>query len=178
MDPALIPLAGVALNEKGRTTAERICADLAALGREEWAEQYAWLAEELSPESCEAEILVELGRRQHTVGWVDWAGEDDDHQVEQLVIRACGERGLVPPSLPPDLTERVLQALAAAPQRGDYVPALLRAVDDHLAAAGLRLLLINLDSDTYFFVPVTVDTFRSVVGHNGPGYRLDAVDPE
>lgn len=176
MDPSLRPLAGVALNEKGRTTVERLCADLASLGRDEWAEQYAWLATDLSPDPSEAEILVAIGTRQATIGLVDWAGEDDDHQVEDMVANACRELGLVAPSIPDDIGDQVVQQLGPAAQRGDYVPALLRAIDDRLLATGLRLLLINLSSDTYFFVPVTADSFSAVLGYTGHGYCLEGVD--
>lgn len=177
MDAALVPLAAVALNGEGRRVAEQACADLDSLGHDQWTERYAWLAQDVSDDPSAAEILVAIGERHNTIGWVDWAGEDDEHQVQDMVTAACANLGLLQPAIPDDLTDQVLQQLSSTPQPGDYVPALLHAVDVHLSGKGLRLLLIDQDSDTYKFVPVAAESFTSLVGHTGDGYRLRAIDP-
>lgn len=177
MEPELARLAAVALNDEGRRIAEQACADLESLGYDAWIERYDQLAEDASDEPSEAEILVVVGQQHDSIGRVDWSGEDDDHQVQDMVTQACAGLGLATPAIPDDISDQVVSGLDS-PQRGDYIPALLRAIDDHLAAAGMRLLIIDLDSDMYNFVPVTADTFAAFVGHTGEGFSLRAVDPK
>lgn len=177
MDPTLASLAAVALTDEGRRAAQRACDDLHSLSSDEWVNRHADLAEDVPDEPSEVNILIAVGERDRTIGWVDSDGEDDEHQVQNMVADACARLNLVKPAIPEDITDQVLQGLGPTPRRGAYVPALLHAVDLHLSAVGLRLLLIDPDSDTYDFVPVTADSFAALVGQTGDGYQLRALDP-
>lgn len=52
------------------------------------------------------------------------------------------------------------------------LPPLLVSIDEQLAVRGMRLLLIDIDSDSYQLVPVTADLFARVVGGEGDGFTL------
>ncbi len=178
MEPDIAALAAVALTDEGRRTADTTCGDRKTLEPEKWAQRYRQLVEDLSDDPSDSEIVVAIGERGGTIGWVDWSGEDDEHQVQDMVVEACEKLGLPDPGIPDDITDHVLQRLGTTIQRGDYIPALLEAIDTQLAAAGLRLVLIDLDTDTYHFVPVTAEAFASLVGRQGGGYRLQGIDAD
>lgn len=149
-------LAAVALDQHGRARFDRERAD--------------------SGYANDVEFLVQVGQEHKTIGWVDWAGEDDEHQVRDLVLEACGRLGLPVPVIAEDTEDRVTESLGQQAQRGDYPPALLAAVDSQLADAGLRLLLIELDDDCYHYVPVTVESFATLNGVKGEAHSLYGAD--
>ncbi|MBZ2196719.1 DUF6630 family protein [Occultella gossypii] len=171
-------LAAVALNEQGRRVLAEASAYLAQVGPEQFGESYPDLADDFSDEApAPITLLLGVGQAPYpvTIGWCDWSGEDDPGQVRRFVDTACGNLGLTPPAWDSGTEDRVITELGAGVKAGQYVPALLVDVDIQLRAAGLRLLLIDTDSDTYQFVPVTTEAFRALEGAQGAGFTLTGV---
>jgi hypothetical protein len=79
---------------------------------------------------------------------IDWSGEDRPGQVVQFVagrVAAFGkDSGIVAA-----VESAAVEAVGADMERGEHVPALLRAVDDALAVAGLALGELRSGDDTY-----------------------------
>lgn len=177
-------LAAVSLTAGSREMLEQVRTELETFGAEQCAAKYYGREDELGYSLWEALdnhptpvwLLVTIGTGTGTVGWVEWSGEDDEFQVCDQVIESCRRLGLNPPSIPRNLGVSVLSDLeqAEGPQRGEYVPALLGRVDTLLSAAGLRLLMIDPDADTYYFVPVTAEAFAGLVGRTEGTARLRA----
>ncbi len=171
-------LAAVALNEQGRRILAEASAHLARVGPEQFGGQYPDLADDFS-DDAPSPIMLLLGVGQApypvTIGWCDWSGEDDPGQVRYFVDTACRHLGLTPPVWDSGTEDRVISELAAGIKAGVYVPALLSDIDAQLRAAGLRLLMIDTDSDTYHFVPVTAAAFGILDGTEGDGYTLGSV---
>jgi hypothetical protein len=168
-------LAAVALNEPGRRVLAEASAYLAEVGPERFGERYPDLADDFSDEApSPIMLLLGVGQAPYpvTIGWCDWSGEDDPGQVRYFVDTACGNLGLTPPAWDSGTEERVITELGPGIKVGVYVPALLIDIDAQLRPAGLRLLLIDTDSDTYQFVPVTAETFSALDGTEGDGYTL------
>ncbi|SJM59489.1 hypothetical protein [Gulosibacter sp. 10] len=149
---------------------------LAEAGPEDFRDRYPDLDDSFSDDGPrEIDILIGVGSHplRATVGWCDWSGEDEPGQIRDQVDRACGRL---------DLTrrhwdeERLQTALESVQQRGDAPPALLAEVDRQLQEVGLRLLVIDLDSDMYHFAPVSKSEFWKLDGRSGDGFRLGAVD--
>ncbi|MFF0635605.1 hypothetical protein ACFYTS_24240 [Nocardia sp. NPDC004151] len=79
---------------------------------------------------------------------VDWSGEEWSGQISQFVgrrVEAFGEDGAVVVAV----ESAVRDAAGADLARGEHVPAILRAVDDALAPAGLALGELRSGDDTY-----------------------------
>ncbi|QKT11566.1 DUF6630 family protein [Rhodococcus sp. W8901] len=79
---------------------------------------------------------------------VDWSGEERTGQISQFVARrveAFGEGRAVVAAV----ESAAMEAAGADLERGAHVPAILRAVDDALAPAGLALGELRSGDDTY-----------------------------
>lgn len=170
-------LASLVLTEEGRRIREEATAYLADAGPQVFGERYPDLADPFEDDGPSAiMLLVAVGQHPYprTIGWCDWAGEDEPGQVRSFVEEACRNLGLTPPPWDASTEQRVREGLGENVKRGDYPPALLKDVDAQLSSVGLRLLVIDNDSDTYLFAPIGDGQLRQLEGAAGEGFTLRA----
>lgn len=166
-------LAQTCLNDDGRRRLEQVRDDLQRLGKAAWSERYPDLGEQFDArDPTHGELLVDTGVRAETIGWADWSGEDEENQVRDMTTEACRRLGLPDPAIPVTVSEDTLTGLGENARSGDFVPALLKAVDGCLAGAGLRLLGIQLDTDEFNFAPVTRDVFAALCNRGRDDLQL------
>lgn len=141
-------LAEAVLNEEGR----RVLAD----ARERFGDN-----------ADDGQLLLDAGAHPspETIGWCDAGGEDDPGQVFASVIRACENLGLPAPHLHDGIEA----------QSTDPVGRLLQQADAGLHQVGLRLLMLDPDSDMYHFAPVTAEQHEKLVGTEAGGLGLRSV---
>ncbi|WP_293698421.1 hypothetical protein [uncultured Agrococcus sp.] len=110
-------------------------------------------------------LITGIGQDLGTIIWLDWKG-DEAAWVNEQIERACVALKLRPP--------------AWGDERRDSEPRmasdLVRAADAALRRVGQRLLLIDLDSDSYQVVPVSAADFSALHGTSGDGYELKSVE--
>ncbi|RNI21326.1 DUF6630 family protein [Flexivirga caeni] len=174
-------LARLLLDDKDRHLLAENQRDLTEWGLSGWSERHPdvadmFLVDEFDEAPAPAELLSAIGLERRTIGWVDCAREDDEHQVRTMVAESCRRRGLPVPVFPDDLEDAVVASLGENLTRWNYVPAVLRAVDEHLARVGLRLLLIERDNDEYTFAPVESCDLDSLGESRVGGCRIYGVD--
>lgn len=114
------------------------------------------------------DLLIGAGQHPYpvSIGWCDASGEDDPGQIRNFVKEACRVLGLTAPTWDE----------GDADAEGDDPAGLLRAADHALATVGQRLLMIDLDSDTYLFAPVAEDDLARLDGEEGEGFVLSDVE--
>ncbi|RMI31229.1 DUF6630 family protein [Nocardia stercoris] len=96
----------------------------------------------------DADDVVDSLIRQGVLLPVDWSGEERTGQIAQFVagrVAAFGKGRAVVAAVESAAT----QAAEADLERGEHVPAVLRAVDEALASAGLALGALRSGDDTY-----------------------------
>lgn len=173
-------LARVVLTPEAQRLLRPLIREADELGEEQFEERHPDLRDVLGAGTGpETALLAALGQDPYplTVPACDWSGEDDTAQIRTGLDTACRNLGLTPPVFDEDTEERVIQAIGGEEaQRGDYVPALLRDLDAQLRAVDLRVLLIDVDSDTYEFAPVSASDFARLDGTVTEQYRLHGVD--
>jgi len=168
-------LAALVLTEGARRIRDEATAYLADAGPHAFGERYPDLADPFDDEGpSPIQLLTALGQHPYprTIGWCDWAGEDEPGQVRSFIEVACRNLGLRAPRWDDRTEERVVESLGQDVLRGDYPPALLKDVDAQLAAVGLRLLVIDTGSDTYLFAPVSTSQLSRLDGVEGEGFAL------
>lgn len=168
--PSIDDLAAVVLGEEGRRVFAQARADHAELDDDAFDDRHPALGQALIDDApVDIALLVAAGQHPYpwTIGWCDWSGEDEVGQVRDFVDTACRNLGLRPPEWDDNTEERVIAGLGSDGRRGDYPPALLRDIDAQLRTAGLRLLMIDRDTDTFQFAPVTRADFERLDGVTG-----------
>ncbi|WP_072842993.1 DUF6630 family protein [Rhodococcus tukisamuensis] len=80
---------------------------------------------------------------------VDWSGEDQPGQVAQFVAGRVAAFGKADRAVVAAVESAAREAAGADLERGEHVPAILRAVDDALAGMGLALGELRSGDDTY-----------------------------
>lgn len=128
-------------------------------------ERYPDLDDGSGEEPSPVELLTEIGHESETIIWLDWKGEGADWICEQ-VEEACVKLGLQTPSWG---DERHDGTHFAAEE-------LLGKVDAALQRVGQRLLLIDLGTDSYEFVPVTAADYAGLRGASGDDYEIFGVE--
>ncbi|MDR6877509.1 DUF6630 family protein [Microbacterium barkeri] len=118
------------------------------------------------------QLLLSVGQEAGTIVWLDWSGEEYLGATRAALTRACARLGLAAPAWDDETERRILDHLGDRLERGGLLPPLLVSIDEQLAARGMRLLLIDIDSDSYQLVPVNADLFARVVGGEGEGFTL------
>ena len=96
----------------------------------------------------DADDVVDSLIREGVLLPVDWSGEDRPGQIAQFVAgreAAFGKDHAVVAAV----ESAAREAAGADVERGEHVPAILRAVDDALASAGLALGELRSGDDTY-----------------------------
>ncbi len=172
-------LAAAVLTDRGQRVFREAVAYLRAAGPESFRRRYRDLDDDFADDGPSAlSILLKAGQHPYpwTIGWCDWAGEDEVGQVRDFVASGCRNLGLAEPVWDEATEDRVTASLAETARRGDYPPALFRDIDTQLRTVGLRLLMISEDSDMYHFAPVTAETFAALDGVEGEGYVLGGID--
>lgn len=160
-------LAGAVLSSEGRTFFDDARRYLAECGPEAFAERYPDLDDGFSDDGPAAiDILLGAGQLAHarTIGWCDWSGEDDPGQVLAFIEQSCRTLWQSVPFWSADTAD------------AGSVGEVLRRADEELSGAGQRILMIDNDSDTYYFVPVKRPVFEAIAGRVGEGFRLTGVD--
>lgn len=174
-------LADLLLDPTGRQVYERAAADAPHLDGEALATRHPevdrWLVDVEPGENAHLELLL-IAAAEHggTLVELDWSGEDEIGGTRRAVTDACSALGLGPPGWDDDTEEIVMAHLGDEAVRGSYVPALLRSLDAQLATVGVRLVAVDMDTDSYQVAPVPAERFAGLCGAAFGPYRLDAVD--
>lgn len=161
-------LANAALGSAGREIFDDARSHLAAHGPESFGIRFPETDHTVSGAGpTDIQLLLNMGLSPHgrSIGWCDWSGEDDPGQVLDFVEQSCRTLWQSVPFWP----------AATAVGRNPVISALHRA-DEGLSRAGQRLLLIDDDSDTAYFVPVKRPVFAALAGRAGNGFRLTGVE--
>lgn len=166
-------LAEIVLDDESRARWREVTAELAELGPEAFGEKYPDLDDPFEDDGPSAiQLLLSVGQEAGTIVWLDWSGEEYLGAIRAALTRACARLGLPAPAWDDETESRILDHLGDRLERGGLLPPLLVSIDEQLAARGMRLLLIDIDSDSYQLVPVTADLFARVVGGEGEGFTL------
>lgn len=168
-------LASVALDAAGRQRLAQVVAELDELGPEEFGERYPDLDDPFEEEGpSPVQLLVGVATEAGTMVTLDWSGEESPGATREALTAACGLLDVTAPEWDPETETRVVGSLGPDAQRGDGMPQLFVALDAQLTAVGSRLLLVDIESDSFQLVPVTADAFERLVGTEGEEFALHA----
>ena len=128
---------------------ELICDDLSKMDDEERAE------EDFSPV-----LLLLYAENKNLMARVDWAGEDEPGDVAVFVSRMLEAHGIQGFSW--DTEEFNASLDLKNMQRGEYVPLLLKAIDQRLQELDCRLAVFFIGDDSYPFAVLKKDDSAKV----------------
>jgi ribosomal protein L7/L12 len=115
-------------------------------------------------------LLLEFARREGLVVSVDWSGEEEPGDFERGVTAILQRRGWLTPAW--EGPRSGLLEERTDWERGDYIVALMAAVNVALSRMGLALAQYDTGWDEYHLTVLRAADMGKVIGLRGDGFRL------